>query len=219
MKSSNIVKKQFRSIFLSAIMMLAVMVMFSSCSQNNPISSNTEGTENVSDDVKAEANYNSIISKQDNLEQLNKLSEDINMYLSVENSKFLVNSELMRQNGYNDEIIQFVNESYSGIEVKEYENHSLAKTSSIPGTIAKNALKLIRKNWDTILKKMPATLRNIVVKNVNLDNLISVLDWYFGVSDSIENAITDGLRYILPGSFLDWMAPAMAKIIMLYLPI
>lgn len=172
------------------------------------------------------AEPSAIIASQNNdeISEFIKVSSNIEEYLSISSDGyFLLNEDLMKKDGFSTETISTVismyeeiNSSLSTIEKEELKNNANAgpEERGKLSAAVKVLKKFLKEQWPKILEKLPKAVRAYL----SLDFLINMIDAYVGVSDTIEELLTNAINALLPSS-LEFLTPGIVTIITTLLPI
>lgn len=152
----------------------------------------------------------------------------IKNYLSFENNQFSIDKTAMLNDGYTKEEIDYISSLYSELnsnlanenidEIQHEKDLMLAELGATERGKLSAAVKVIKKflkkNWPKIVKKLPAPVKKILTAEA----ILTVIDSYVGISDSVEELLTNCINSILPAQ-LEVLTPGIVTVIMLFLPL
>lgn len=152
----------------------------------------------------------------------------IKNYITFENNQFIINSEKMFEDGIDKKYVEQLCKDYKEInqilstsDLEQIESEKQEMLEDIGPTekgklsaAVKVIKKFLKEKWPKIIKKLPKPVRQILTA----DAILSVIDAYVEISDSVEELLTNCVNAILPKP-LEVLTPGVVAVIMLFLPI
>lgn len=159
---------------------------------------------------------------------LTETVDSIEKYLTFENDQFTLDKKAMLGDGYSEQVVDYISGLYdeinaglSNVDKSELEREKQRMLSEVGPTergklsaAVKVIKKFLKEKWPEIIKKLPGPVKAIL----SADAILAVLDAYVGISDSVEELLTNCVNAILPGP-LEVLTPGVVAVIMLFLPL